>query len=402
MRKAFFLTSGPPVPIVGARRIRDAQIVSLLAKRMPVEVHCISDRTDMPSIQAAVEKRFGSKVSVFCHPLDSPNLFIRSLDIVRPHFAQGYSKSIESALRSRANPGDVVWLSRLRMAKYVALARKLGCYSVLDEHQVESDLLFDNAFTAMRYWHQGLTAAQCALYEKKLSYAADLVVTASPIDTARIQKLAPDSKVQVIPPAIDTKIYQPTQPDRGPHDGLELDLSFIGDLAYHPNLHALQWIREELVPRLEASRAKPKVRVHTQAHDLEAVSAEFPEFIFLSYARTEELIEQLRAADVAIFPLRYGRGNRINVLEALGAGIPVVSTGRGADGLAALKPLEDICIGEAPDEFASLVLRVTRDAEFRRDVIAQGLKTVQSKYDWVETAPALDSLFSTLGVQFPV
>jgi glycosyltransferase involved in cell wall biosynthesis len=401
MRKAFFLTSGPPVPIVGARRIRDAQIISLLAKRMPVEVHCIARRTEMPSIQASAEKQFGSPVSVFCHPLDEPNILIRSLDLVRPHFAQGYSKSIESALLSRANPGDFVWLSRLRMAKYVALARKLGCFSVLDEHQVESDLLFDNAFTRMRYWHQGLTAAQCALYEKKLSYAADLVVTASPIDTARIRKLAPNTKVQVIPPAIDTQIYLPLRPDAGPHGNELLDLSFIGDLDYQPNLHALEWIRDELIPRLEACRAKPKIRVHSQNREIEKIASTFPNFEFITYTRTEELIEQLRPADVAIFPLRYGRGNRIHVLEAVGAGIPVVSTGRGVDGLAGLTPLDDICIAEAPDEFASLVLRAAQDAEFRKNLIECGLKTVQAKYDWLQTAPALDSLFSTLGVQFP-
>lgn len=396
MRKAFFLTSGPPVPIVGARRIRDAQILSLLSKQMPVEVLCISSETDRPSIQGAIEKRFGPRVTVSCHPLDEPNFLIRSLDVIRPHFAQGYSKSIESALRSHAQPGDVVWLSRLRMAKYISLARKLGCFSVLDEHQVESDLLFDNAFAKMRYWHQGLTAAQCALYEKKLSYAADLVVTASQIDTARIQKLAPNTKVQVIPPAIDTKVYAPEEITNA-HDDECLDLSFIGDLDYQPNLHAIEWIIEELFPRLEASGAKPRVRAHTQTEDTSHASRLYPQCEFLTFSRTEELVSQLGISDIAVFPLRYGRGNRINILEAIGAGIPVVSTGRGADGLV-LKPLEDICIAEEPDEFASLVLRATRDGSFRKRLIQGALKTVQSQYDWKQTESAVGPLLDALGI----
>ncbi|MBC7386683.1 MAG: hypothetical protein H7301_11055, partial [Cryobacterium sp.] len=124
MAKAFFLTSGPPMPIVGARRIRDAQVLYLLSKRMPVEVICVSDQTNTPSIQAAVTERFGPNVSVSCHPLDPPNPLVRMLDLLRPDFAQGYSKSIEATLRSKAQPGDIVWLSRLRMGKYTNLARR--------------------------------------------------------------------------------------------------------------------------------------------------------------------------------------------------------------------------------------------------------------------------------------
>lgn len=397
MRKAFFLTSGPPVPVVGARRIRDAQVLSLLSKRMPVEVLCVSEQNETPTIQQSARDRFGENISVSCHPLDPPNFFVRALDLVRPHFAQGYSKSIESMLRATAKPGDIIWLSRLRMAKYVGLARKLGCFSVLDEHQIESDLLFDNAFTQLQYWHQGLTAAQCALYEKKLSYAADLVVTASPIDAFRMQKLAPRSKTQVLPHAIDTKIYAPLK--NGKRDTSEIRLAFIGDLDYRPNSHALEWIRTELLPRFTAAFKNQKVRiqVHSQTNQIERTARYFPEFEFYSYVATEDLIEHLRSSTAAIFPLRYGRGNRIHILEALASGIPVITTGRGADGLV-LRPLDDICIAEDADDFTSLVMRVCRDPDFRDQVAERGLKAVQLNYDWAHSVSALDAILEKLGI----
>jgi hypothetical protein len=82
----------------------------------------------------------------------------------------------------------------------------------------------------MRYWHQGLTAAQCALYEKRLSTSADLVVTASPIDANRMEKLAPNSKCQVLPYAIDTKNYvAEADPNRTKAIGA-IRISFIADL----------------------------------------------------------------------------------------------------------------------------------------------------------------------------
>ncbi len=391
------------MPIVGARRIRDAQVLSLLSKRMPVEVLYISEQNETPTVQQAVLERFGTNISVSAHPLDSPNLATRALDLVRPHFAQGYSKSIESMLRAMAKPGDIVWLSRLRMAKYIGVARKLGCHTILDEHQIESDLLFDNAFTQLQYWHQGLTAAQCALYEKKLSYAADLVVTASPIDAFRMQKLAPQSKTQVLPHGLDTKLYAPTE-SIGESCRLnqhgEIRIAFIGDLDYRPNFNALEWIQSELLPRFRAAFKNRKIRiqVHSQTQNADRLAALFPEFEFHSYRKTEDLIEHLRSSTAAIFPLRYGRGNRIHILEALASGIPVITTGRGADGLV-LRPLDDICIAEDADDFTSLVMRVCRDEAFRVQVSERGLKAVQLKYDWVHAEAALDAILDKLGVE---
>lgn len=391
------------MPIVGARRIRDAQVLSLLSKRMPVEVLCISEQNDTPTIQQAVQNRFGKNISVSCHPLDPPNVLVRALDLIRPHFAQGYSSSIESMLRAMAKPGDIVWLSRLRMAKYIGLARKLGCFSILDEHQIESDLLFDNAFTQLQYWHQGLVAAQCAIYEKKLSYAADIVVTASPIDAFRMQKLAPNSKTQVLPHGIDTKLYAPLPggfPLKGAATETEIRIAFIGDLDYRPNLNALHWMRNELLPRFSAAFKNRKIRIqiHSQTADTGKTVRLFPEFEFHAYRATEDLIEHLRSSTAAIFPLRYGRGNRIHILEALASGIPVITTGRGADGLV-LRPLDDICIAEDADEFTSLVMRVCLDKSFRDQVAERGLKAAQSHYDWGHSEAALDTILGKIGIE---
>lgn len=401
MRKAFFLTSGRPVPVVGARRIRDAQIITLLAKRLPVEVLCVSEQTDTPSVQTSVEAQFGERVTVSCHPLDGWNPISMGLNLVRPHFAKGYSKSIESTLRSKAKPGDIVWLSRLRMGKYIGLARKLGCFSVLDEHQIESDLLFDNAFARLRNWHHGLNAAQCALYEKRMSYAADLVVTTSPIDASRMEKLAPHSKAQVLPYALNTASYVSStspEPETQPQPR-EVILSFIGDLSYIPNLHALDWLRTELLPRISSAirGVKLSVRIHTQSKDLSDATRRFSEFTFHGYNTNEELLFHLRHSTAAIFPLRYGRGNRIHILEALAAGIPVVTTGRGVDGLI-LKPLEDFCLAEKPDDFASHIMRLVRDPLFRASLISHGKRTVQTRFDWAQSGPAMADVFTKLGL----
>jgi glycosyltransferase involved in cell wall biosynthesis len=365
-RKAFFLTSGPPVPVVGARRVRDAQILSLLSKHMPIEVLCIAEQDQVPGIQAQSEKELCAGLQVSCHRLDPPSIFTKAVDIIRPEFAQGYSESLENYLRSRAQPGDLVWISRLRMAKYIAVAKKLGCHAVLDEHQIESDLLFDNAFSKVKYWHQGAAAAQCALYEKRLSYVADAVVTASSIDAARLKKLAPQSKIRVIPHGLDVSLYKNAHLDHetgssSPRLGRIL---FFGDLDYRPNFHGIEWFSKEVLPRLKnALRGNlPEIVIASENGNFDELKLRFPEIRAVRYKSHEELMDLISGSAVGFFPLQYGRGNRIHLLEALAAGLPVVSSGEGVDGLV-LKPLYDFHIGDTADEFTAHILRLLRHPE---------------------------------------
>lgn len=399
MRNAFFLTSGPPIPIAGARRIRDAQIISALSKKMHVEVLCVAETEQLPTIQAKCFKLFGDAVRVSCHPLDRKGLFTKALNLVRPDFAQGYSESIENYLNSRTQPGDLVWISRLRMAKYIGVARKLGAHTVLDEHQVESDLMFDNAFTHPKYWHQGLTAAQCMLYEKNLCSEAELVVTSSSLDATRMQKLAPQSVVKIVPHAIHTATYQLAQRE-GTFGSENPQLLFFGDLDYRPNIHAIEWFMKEIIPRLRAALAGklPKIVLASQTDACPKEFSNLPSGIeFVNYATTEQLLDHFSRTTAVVFPLRYGRGNRINVLEAMGSGMPIVSTGKGADGLV-IKPSYDIVIAEEEDAFTSSILRVLRDTQFRKLLSSHARETAQKLYDWKGTQSAIDQVLSAVGI----
>lgn len=400
-RKAFFLTSGPPVPVVGARRVRDAQILNLLAKRMHVEVLCVADQNQVPGIQAQTERELCEQLQVSCHALDQPNVFTRTLDLVRPEFAQGYSASIEHYLRSRAQPGDLVWISRLRMAKYISIAKKLGCHAVLDEHQVESDLMFDNAFTKAKYWHQGVAAAQCALYEKRLSYVADAVVTAASIDSVRLKKLAPDSKIRVIPHGLRASLYDSVKLDHETgSDASHLGrILFFGDLDYQPNLHGIEWFATEVLPRLNnALRGHlPEIVIASENGNIEELQALYPQLKIVRYTSHEDLMGLIEGTAVGFFPLQYGRGNRIHLLEALAAGLPVVSSGEGADGLV-LKPLYDFHIGDTPDEFTAHILRLLRHPEERRTLTARARKTILDQYDIRCSENALTQLLEFLGI----
>jgi glycosyltransferase involved in cell wall biosynthesis len=225
-----------------------------------------------------------------------------------------------------------------------------------------------------------------------------------------MRKLAPQSKVQLLPHAIDMKEYQGGEPSaaepsdtptQGEVDG-NVRLSFIGDLSYLPNIHALTWIRDELLPRFHAALkdSEVKIRIHSERKASPSLETQFPDYEFLPYFDTETLRRQITESEAVIFPLRYGRGNRIHILEAMASGVPVVTTGRGADGLV-LKPLENICIAEDADAFVSHVMRITSDGKFRAKVVSKALQTVNSQYDWPHSVSTMEELLSRLGIAKP-
>jgi glycosyltransferase involved in cell wall biosynthesis len=62
-------------------------------------------------------------------------------------------------------------------------------------------------------------------------------------------------------------------------------------------------------------------------------------------------------------------------------GTPVISTAKGAEGLA-VTPEHDILIADAAGEFAAQVVRLLRDASLRDCLTCNARRLVEERYDW--------------------
>src|SRR5256714_13526301 len=76
----------------------------------------------------------------------------------------------------------------------------------------------------------------------------------------------------------------------------------------------------------------------------------------------EDVREPLSRYAIFVCPILSGSGVRVKLLEAFAAGIPVVSTRVGAEGLAT-KDGEFCALADDPAEFASRTLALLRDPE---------------------------------------
>src|SRR5207253_8622584 len=102
-----------------------------------------------------------------------------------------------------------------------------------------------------------------------------------------------------------------------------------------------------------------------------------------------------REAVAAVVPLNVGGGSRLKVLEAMAAGVPVVSTTLGAEGLD-VRDGENILLADSREQLAERIISVIENPELRERLIAGGKTLVDERYDWSSLGERLAERYQEL------
>jgi glycosyltransferase involved in cell wall biosynthesis len=346
--------------------------------------------------------------SVKLHPCQAevPTLWNRSLERILPDVIHGDSEELKRAIETfakaikKAGGLPRVWVSRLRTAQYVKLAKSLGFHVTLDEHQVECDVMLEDAFSSWRGLSSTFHAIETWLLERRVAQSVDQLISSTEIDASRLRKLASNLPISVFGLAL------PMEPEWIPKSQSNQEacptLLMVGSLHYPPFLEGIRWCIREILPRIERASAaseSPMPKLLIAGTDPDPANPVYREISELCEVQIIESRADLRAcfdrAHVALFPLRKGRGNRWLLLETLAAGIPTVTQGRAADGVL-FDPGVTGFLAEKPDTFTSYILRLLRDADLRLKVGQASRKLIQERYSLGETqVRALRALFTT-------
>jgi glycosyltransferase involved in cell wall biosynthesis len=155
---------------------------------------------------------------------------------------------------------------------------------------------------------------------------------------------------------------------------------FSGNMEYHPNLSAVRFFRAEVWPRLR--ERWPSLVWRLVGKNAEAVSR------FTSgdprievTGAVEDAVRELARARVGVVPLLAGSGTRIKILEAWAAGLPVVSTTIGAEGLPACDG-EHLVMADGGPAFAAAVSAVLENPGLRRNLARAGRLLLDKEFTW--------------------
>ena len=155
-------------------------------------------------------------------------------------------------------------------------------------------------------------------------------------------------------------------------------LLFVGNFEYYPNLDAASYLVTEVLPRvwdripdtrlvLAGNDPGNKLRRLCNQKGVDCTG------------RVSRLESYYNLADLVVCPLRIGGGVKVKILEAIAAGLPIVSSRIGVQGLPPGFE-SSIIVEDDPDRFAATVVDLLYDPQKRT-----AMRKAASRY--VETLP---------------
>jgi glycosyltransferase involved in cell wall biosynthesis len=254
--------------------------------------------------------------------------------------------------------------------------------TVLDLHNIESMLHARCAAVegpATAFAHRIFRDASLALERAWLPRFSRVLVT-SAADAAAVEAIAPAARVTVYPNAVP--------PVAQPPAGDEEVVVFSGNMEYHPNLSAVRFFRGEVWPLLR--RRWPTLVWRLVGKNPSAVSRYISgDSRIEATGEVDDAVRELARARVTVVPLLAGSGTRFKILEAWSAGLPVVSTTIGAEGLPA-RDGENLLIADGAGPFAAAVTQLLENPGLRRQLAKAGRHVLVQEFTWDAVWKKLD------------
>jgi GT2 family glycosyltransferase len=137
---------------------------------------------------------------------------------------------------------------------------------------------------------------------------------------------------------------------------------FVGNFTHSPNIRAVEWLVDEVLPKITSSIDDP-VR-------LQIIGAGLPDEIRgrldsknVDYLGWQESLEEFYSeARMVVVPLLYGAGKKGKLGEAILNNCPVISTSVGVEGYS-IESEKDFLLADTAEDFAQAIMRLWNDSE---------------------------------------
>ena len=388
--KTLYFAPQPIWPANTGARLRNLQLARQLALQCSVTVAQLRP----PGVDQNVppdDCGFSRVLALPKNPAYSPLKIVRGLmgptpvTILNCWSTEAASQFI-ALLRSRRF--DTIQIEGVHLLKYLPLIRSESAHSgiIIDWHNIESELMRRYAKTTTN-WAKKIVANRTAtLIERAENDLLDACTThtvTSERERQRLLSRRPNANIQVIPNGIDTTFYKDENlaeaRRQSGHDSVEKTILFVGSMDYHANIDAVTWFSREIWP--EIARNHPDILFtivgRNPAPQVRALASDR-----MHVTGTVDDVRPFYASALAVVvPLRSGSGTRVKILEAMAAGVPVVSTRLGAEGI----DIQDgvhLLLADSARNIAAAVGNLVASPESRVRLTRAARKLVAESYDW--------------------
>jgi glycosyltransferase involved in cell wall biosynthesis len=284
---------------------------------------------------------------------------------------------------------DVVLADEIHIASYGAYMKRVhGVPYLLRTHNVEYEIYrrhTDTVRNPLMKAYLELQTERWRRFEVDQFSSADALAAITRRDQAMIESMAPGRIVRTVPAAVDLASF----PFRGADEREEASMVMLGDMKWPPNRDAALWFTREILPLVVAEI--PNARLDLLGGNPPLAQLPPASANLVIAGRVPEVAPYFERATIGLIPLRVGGGMRVKMIEMMSAGMPIVSTGQGAEGNEATDGVHYLRADDAAS-FAAAIVRLLRDRAERDRLARAGRAFVEERYAVDVVARSLEEL----------
>ena len=193
-------------------------------------------------------------------------------------------------------------------------------------------------------------------------------------------------KILIIPNGVDHDYFKPQEREK------LYDLVFTGNMSYPPNVNAVEYLANEIMPIVWKTLPEAKLYIAGATPDPKVKKAASDK-IFVS-GWLDDIRDAYAQSRVFIAPMRIGTGLQNKLLEAMSMRLPAITSPLANASLGA-KPDEEILIGSNAEEMAQNIIILLTDKERAERIAQAGFDFTNRVYDWEKATERMEKAMAS-------
>lgn len=384
MKRAAVLavTSEIPWPLDTGGHIRSFNILKALARRFDVALVAPVNAADK-----AAEGIFRSQgvelVGVAVgrrHPLGELQRVLAAIAwgepyvLFRRHNRPQLRRALKGQLRNRKF--DAIYLDHLDPLVFRALFPP-DVPVIADLHNVYSRLVerVSEEHSGLKRWYLHRESRLLAEMERQIAVRASALMAVSQEEALYFKELG-GRQASIVPNGVDCSLYRDIPAGRGTNPPVML---FVGALSWQPNAAAAEFLARQVLPGVREKYPHTVLKLVGRNPGRDVLELARLDGVEV-HANVPDIRVYLAEANLLAVALDSGGGTRLKILEAFAAGLPVLSTSVGCEGIDCTHGKE-LWIAER-EGFAVAAIKLIEDPQFAQQLALQARQLVETRYDW--------------------
>lgn len=196
-----------------------------------------------------------------------------------------------------------------------------------------------------------------------------------------------NQEITIVPNGVDLKNFTPL------HSPKTTDLLFTGNMSYPPNVETAIYLVEKILPQIR--REIPNVTLTICGAEPVKVIRDMASAHVKVTGWVKDIAAIYHSTRIFIAPMQMGAGLQNKLLEAMACGIPCITSQLAGNALMD-SPEQAFIIGTSPEDYASKVIKLLKNADERERMAQLGRSFVMENYTWEQAVKPLELLIETV------